>query len=355
MKNHPDKKEIIRAASGLIENSAIREHIGTCPDCLKYFQDLSSVLSPSDNSHISVSDDVEHRIVNSYRNIKLHTGNAAEKFTGLFKPALASLAIIAVAAASIMVYSIYYKDEQKRISYKKLYGDSYINNVRVNDTLISSGDRIVTKSESSSRLEIGEIFLINIYSDSEIEIEKSLFLKKEKQVVFNFKIISGTFHAKFEKQSDLYYSFTTEFAKIESIGTEFIIKHTKEETTVIVSEGSLLITALRTAERKIAVMDKIYIIKNNIEVNDAGRFIDGAQLNHESLNKNPEMQKDKALSKEETSLSKHDNNNSKFQNIDSADKNEIKKMMKETKKEMNREMKGSMRNEMKKERGGYGK
>ena len=132
-----DKNEIIRAASGMDKNFIIMEHIGSCPDCMKYFQNLSSVLSPSDNSHISASEDVEPRIINSYRNIKLNTGSAAKKFTYFFKPALTSFAIIAVASASILVYSLYYKEEQRMISYKSLYGESYINGMRENDILIS--------------------------------------------------------------------------------------------------------------------------------------------------------------------------------------------------------------------------
>jgi hypothetical protein len=203
---------------------------------------------------------------------------------GFLKPAIAACVIFALCAIIALLYFSYYKDEERKISYKCLYGDAFVNGVRFDDILLSPGDKIITKPESSSEIEIEKMFFINIYPDSEIEIEESYYSKKEKINVFNFKVVSGTIYARFEKASDLKYRFTTKNTKIESTGTEFLIEISKESTMLVVTEGSLSVTSLKTGETVTAREDKIYTVRDNIEVADVDKNEEvDDQLNRENL------------------------------------------------------------------------
>ncbi len=211
------------------------------------------------------------------RNNENDSNGRINRFSGFLHPAVAAFVIIGFAAIVYLFYSSFYKDEEKKISYKGLYGDTFVNGVIFDEILISSGDKIKTKSDSSSEIEIEKMFFINIYPDSEIEVENSYYSKKYKLNVFNFKIHSGTIYAKFEKSADLSCRFITKDAKIESIGTEFLIEITKEGTMVVVSEGSLSVTCLKNGETKTALADKIFTIKDNIEISDVDKSIEAEE------------------------------------------------------------------------------
>ncbi len=211
------------------------------------------------------------------RNTDITSSGRINRFSGFLNPFIGAFVIIGFVAIVYLFYSSFYKDEEKKISYKGLYGDTLVNGVIFDEILISSGDKIKTKSDSSSEIEIEKMFFINIYPDSEIEVENSFYSKKYKLNVFNFKINSGTIYAKFEKSADLNYRFITKDAKIESIGTEFLIEITKDGTMVVVTDGSLSVTCLKTGETKTALADKIFTVKDSIEVSEVDKSIEAEE------------------------------------------------------------------------------
>ncbi|PKL37288.1 MAG: hypothetical protein CVV44_16790 [Spirochaetae bacterium HGW-Spirochaetae-1] len=251
MRKHPKKNDIYNAALGLITGDKLQEvlnHISSCQDCAKKYEAHLALIKPSDNSTVMPSEQVERRLIQSYRSMQKPVKRA-------LPDRLRPLAL-GVAASIMFMFGIYFslfrdgRDETIDITAVKISGSFMINETKAaQGAAIKAGSSLETARESRSEIGLQETFSIAMAPQSRLEVDEARYDRKSERKIFSFLLNRGTVYARFRhNESGLEYSFHTQQALIHSIGTQFLLQAEEKATTVLLTEGRLKITSMETGE-----------------------------------------------------------------------------------------------------------
>jgi|GEM_PF-2137064 len=251
MRKHPKKNDIYNAALGLITGDKLQgvmNHISSCQDCAKKYETHLALLKPSDNSTVTPSEQVERRLIHSYRSMQ-KPGKKA------LPDRLRPLALGAAASVIVMfgIYLSLFRDGREDaidMTAVRISGSFMINETTAaRGATLTTGSSLETAHESRAEIGLRETFSIFMAPQSRLEVDEARYDRKSEHKIFSFLLDQGTVFARFRhNESGLEYSFQTQQALIHSIGTQFLLQAEEKATTVLLTEGRLKITSMETGE-----------------------------------------------------------------------------------------------------------
>ncbi len=268
MRGHPDKKTIIKALLSENEsNSDVLLHVSECEKCRSRALSIRAVLESSDNTTITASDNLENRIVQSFRRIKDEDARGRVNFLlnkQLFKPAFAFAALFFIALSSFIIFKSQNGGVPVAVSNAK--GIVTINGENAErGAELTTGSEIKTGNQSIAEITFDNQFRIELAKDTSLSVEKTMFNKSQNKLIFSFSLKKGKIYSEFYHNSQqMEYSFKTPDAVIHSIGTKFLLSVSEGKTELFLTEGSVKIQSTVSGEEMLSTEGKKFIIAGKI-------------------------------------------------------------------------------------------
>ncbi len=351
MTDHPKKKDLINAALSNSDHKGGREryvleHINGCELCAKKYNAIISMLQPSDNSNLHPSDQLESKILRSYRLLQndkksesLFSSDSINKF---LKP------VAYYAAAVIIIFSaIFYLSDKTdddyaafRLSYKSIAGISKINDSIPEKNLIEQNSTINVMPDSRAEIYHKNLFSIRLAGDTVFNVDDCKQNTNLNAYRLNFSLADGKLNASFLHGGPaLNYTFNTPHAVIKSIGTEFSLQVVNEETRLILMNGKVKIQSNYSGEEITASKGKKYVVPESGKITETEhtgkKLFKKSRLQSKKRGSPVEIKKDRKIN-----LKKHAAGKSQMERA-------IRKELRKEKKVLRKEMKKN-RKEMKK-------
>jgi len=272
MRGHPDKKTIIKAILSEDESkSEVLLHVSECEKCRSRTMSIRAVLESSDNSTIAASDDLEKRIVRSFRKIQGEDVRSRVNFLSikkLFKPALAVAVLFFVALSSFIIFKSPNGGVPVAVSNAK--GIVTINGENAEQGAeLTTGSEIKTGNQSIAEITFNNQFRIELAKGTSLLIIKTIFDEKQNKYIFSFSLKKGKIYSEFYHSSrHMEYSFKTPDAVIYSIGTKFLLSAAEKKTDLFLTEGTLKIRSISSGEEIRSTDGKKYSIAAKITLRE---------------------------------------------------------------------------------------
>ena len=185
--------------------------------------------------------------------------------------AISAILIFAVYIGFNYYLSLNYKDIP--LALKLVKGNIQINDKTAGSfTIIKSGNIIQTQNDSYADLYYDNIFSLRLAAETTVEIKKCLVNDKDPAYRLEFDIKNGAIYANFfrniKKEYKLEYIFNTPAAVISSIGTEFLLKASNDNTMLIMREGEVKIKSIESGNQITAKQGKKYFIGSDFKTNN---------------------------------------------------------------------------------------
>jgi len=326
MKRHLNKKNIISMLENSLpekKNRKLNNHINECKSCREKYENARLIFTSSDNSLILPPENIEKEIIHYIRSLKIHEASKTEKnrLSFILKPALITAALFLVVSISFILNrtpeELY---SPVNLTVSKFSGEFSVNSKKIKSPAqLKKGDILQTAKASSMLVKLDSLMSIRIMPDSEIKISESKYSEKNNHYLFAFDLKNGRIHSIFNhKGITLDYSYNTAFARIESTGTEFLITAKKKYSQIVLKNGTIEITSLKTGKSLLTSKPGIYTVTSKI---DYKKFTERKTHNKVQPETVKEIQKtpsDERLKKQQMKKSRM--------------RSEIKSMRKETKK-----------------------
>ncbi len=267
MNRHPGKKQIIAHLLDPVKPGSgdIYLHLKECSECRALAKSLENILKSSDNSSIFPAENLENRIFSTWN----EAGKTYSGFPARIKPLLkvmirpaAYAAIVLAFLAAILIYNNYntpIKTNAVSLYLVKNKGSIFYNNGQLltENKEIKTG-RITTEADSSATLGLESVFYINIAEKTELYINSSFIAKENKVYSFDFEIKAGNILAEWTDHNiKKSFVITTKYARIEALGTAFIINEKKDSSRIAVLDGSVRVTlTVNTSDKKEFILNK---------------------------------------------------------------------------------------------------
>jgi hypothetical protein len=232
-----------------IEEGEIHDHLEACQSCRNSLVSLERILSPSGNRALFPSPEVEKRILASFNESK--PGKPAglkQTRRRALAAALITGAASAAAAVIFLVFTPFHKPALTApVKISDSNGDLFINDIRASGkAMAETGSLLCTGRDSSVRISHENHFSIILAPDSRLLIKESRFDAGKNTLIFAFVLSHGRVYGEFNHTGvKLNYSFETPQARMDSIGTKFLLSTDGEKTELVLTEGSLDIRSFR--------------------------------------------------------------------------------------------------------------
>ena len=278
MADHPKKKDLVNAALSSSDKKGGRErhvleHLKGCDSCAKKYKAITLMLQPSDNSSLYPSDQLESKILRSYRLLQSDKKTESRFSSGLLKPVVYSTA----AAAVIIIFSLILNLPDRAdddytdfvLSYKTIAGKSEINNEVPEDNLIEQNSTINVMPGGSAEIYYKNLFSIKLAAETVFDVNDCKQNTSLNAYRLNFSLAGGRLNARFLHGGPaLNYTFETPHAVIKSIGTAFTLQVVNEETRLILMDGKVKIQSNYSGEEITATKGKKYTIPESGEITE---------------------------------------------------------------------------------------
>lgn len=272
MKKHLSKHEIIELVLREDRGQNLN-HIRECDICKTEYESLLSLIRTSDNTGIVPSDQLEYRILRTYRGIK-ENKTQSSVFTFPLTRIIASAAAVIIIILSSILYLSYKGQENQavQISINDTYEASDNKSSVVKETVINEGSVVSTEDKKGTVLLFKEYFTIKLAENTTLKIERALMNKGLNKYDFAFNLEAGSISADFSHNtSEMLYSFRTRDAYIHSAGTEFLLTVLKDGTRLDLIKGELTILSLTSGDELTAGAGYSYIIASSIRTEKTGK------------------------------------------------------------------------------------
>lgn len=276
MKRHPEKRDILNAALKISDESrrsAVQTHLSQCRPCRERYELVTALLSSSDNSAVAPSDKPYQLIIGSLREIekgeKHIPTEPIQHINRLLKPAIAiaASALVIIIAALAIRYSETNAPESLPIAFEKLRGTVYINNTTARPrSVIGESTILRTEDKAIAAVTYHDLIKIMLSDNTTLKIKKAEYHRGKNVFRLAFDLSQGTLYSSFSHRGvKIDYSFETPEARIQAIGTEFLLHASEDKTILIVTRGSVYIKSTVSGEEIKSIEGKKYIITSSIE------------------------------------------------------------------------------------------
>jgi len=273
---HIKKVVLIKTALGINtgNNDYFIEHIKNCASCSKKYENIRMLLAPSDNSEMAPSNNLESRILRSYREIN-RLNKAPSRVSGIRTgflpgPVLAAAAAVVIIAGALLVKPFFMPDATAEIILTKFRGSVTADGrAALTGTKILSGGAVMTEKGSYAEIRFKDSFRIVLNEETLLRIIRAETGPRD-TLIFDFHIERGSVYSKFIHGGKTAYSFTTPEAVVHSIGTEFVLG-TSGKTTLILTEGNVRVRKKESPVDMDCGPEKKYIIDGSIKSAPLGR------------------------------------------------------------------------------------
>jgi hypothetical protein len=277
MKKHLTNEKLASYIAGFIddkERTLISEHLESCEQCRQKHEKISPITNSYIRDKIIPGPELKKRVMESYTKISDEERNKSgldHFFEGLsiyWKPIIATAAAIIIITIGVFYNTDEYRGIPKSVPMvmRSLKGDVIVDKKTAIEREITIHEcSIETGSDSLTEISYSNVFIIKLSGDSLFSIDKAVLSDDAKEMNFRFTLTRGTLISRFT-QGDfkVKYSYITPDARIDSTGTEFLLKASKDKTMLIVKEGSVFIRSSHKEEQETSSPDKKYIITDKI-------------------------------------------------------------------------------------------
>lgn len=280
MKRHPHKRDILDAALKISDESrmsSIQAHLPRCRPCRERYEIITTLLSSSDNRAVAPTDKPYQRLIDSLREIekgeKQILTEPKQHTRRLLKPAIAiaASALVIIIAALAIRYSETYAPESLPITFEKHRGTVYIDNTTAYPrSVIGEGSILRTEDEAIAAVSYHDLIKIMLAGNSTLKIKKAEYHGGKDTFRLAFDLRQGTLYSSFSHRGvKIDYSFQTPKARIQAIGTEFLLQTSEDKTILIVTRGIVYIKSTVSGEEVKSTEGKKYIITSSIQEREA--------------------------------------------------------------------------------------
>jgi hypothetical protein len=271
LKRHLKNKEFALLVGELLnvdKAAEFKKHISVCQTCRAKHSKLLKLTKPSLATNIKPDNSLHQRILQSYFEIK--KSHIEKNKTGnwsLLKPAAAiSLAIVLIITA--FFYHNNYSYTDIKISATHIKGEVLLNNAPLSQNSETKTGVVTTGNTSYVKLNYKNIFQIKVSENTKIAIEESVQNESDKKNIFKFKLYSGDLISITDhRNTNFSYTITTPHASFTPLGTNFLLSSSNKESTLILTEGRVLISNLQNKKSITAKKDNKYIVSFNTAKN----------------------------------------------------------------------------------------
>lgn len=276
---HLSRKEItelvIEKRAGKAQKEQM-DHLFQCAQCSTLYKKVQKIYTALPNDLVSVPGNIEKRVLDTYRSKsagEIDKTAAVRPRITVLKPLIAAASVIIIISAGLFM-NRFMTLENSQITQKSPLAFSILTTgVSINDTnaplsgVLSEGDRILTHPEGSTTIEKEGLFTVKINTGSSIMINTARTNKAGDSFRHAFSFQQGSLIARFNKSTAKNdYSFITPHARLDSIGTVFMLAVNEQKTSLSLTSGECRLTSLRTGESIICKAGNRYDISTKLQI-----------------------------------------------------------------------------------------
>lgn len=264
MRHHVDDRTLAAYIGGLLSGAdrQVASHILACPRCRRRHDEMRSWLAPRYRDAIEPTPALYQRIRAAHRRIVAEA--APPKPRRSMKP-VAVAAAMAVAAAVMIVYAVLIREPAPRHTPVAFTASAITGDVRTDGRPLRAGMRLgegtviaLGPRGATARIAADESIVLRLYADSRLRIDEARAAAADASIRLRFTLTAGSLASRIAEDRRVSYRYLTPHARIDSIGTEFLLSVTAAETSVRMIAGSVTITSLATGETRETVPGRSY-------------------------------------------------------------------------------------------------
>lgn len=329
MKKHLTNKKLTSYITGFLDDkelNLIKEHLESCEKCKQKYEQITSLTNSYLRDKIIPSPALKKRVMDSYIEItdeELNKSGMDRFLEGLSiyrKPAITLAAAIIIITIGIFYNRAEYRGIPESIPMvlRSLKGEIIVDKKSAVEREITIHEcSIETESDSIAEISYNNVFIIKLSGDSMFSIDKAVVSKDAKEMNFKFTLSRGTLISRFMRGDvKVKYSYITPEATIDSTGTEFLLKASKDRTLLVMKEGTVYIRSAQEKEQATSSPDKKYIITDKIVSSPADssdeELFNAIERQYAAVNSKPSVPSDlNKINKDNTNKDDSKNANSK--------------------------------------------
>ncbi|HOT46460.1 MAG TPA: zf-HC2 domain-containing protein [Spirochaetota bacterium] len=245
-------------------------HIRSCAECRKKQERLAAAIAPR-YQHVRLNDSIQERIVRSWREIR--SGETPSGTKGLLDHIRRyPQAVLASSAAAVIIVIgtiLYWPAGPRRIAMTAGVADM---GITLNEKPLVSGMKIYdggwirVPDKAVTRIVHGSIASITLVNRSDLSID-SFVREKAGRIVLKNSLHDGLLLSSIHgNEETISYEYITPNARIESLGTEFLLQTTRGMSLVIMKKDSVRVTPRRSRESIVVHAGEKCIISDSARI-----------------------------------------------------------------------------------------
>ncbi|HOO72486.1 MAG TPA: FecR domain-containing protein [Spirochaetota bacterium] len=253
-------------------------HLDQCPVCMKKYREISLIYQKSPAGDVSLSRDLENRIIATYRESLRKPVKQAQP-----SPKYAMFPRIAAAAASVLIvigtiFLFYYRpfsDRGETVPVRFSIAGGYAllnNNVTLKSGTLAVPQTMSLQQSTSAILQSGSTVTLKATKGCSLTLAESRIINNSRQ--FQFAVHRGSLLSHINHSAaEVSCSITTPHGSIESLGTRFLVMVSNDETEVTLAEGKILLTCTQSGESVTGMPGYRYIISRSLTFSKADNAV----------------------------------------------------------------------------------
>ena len=280
MNGHLTKKELIELVAGTAGNALLKKwerHGAECSRCRKRYETYAALTTPRYREVVFRSEDVKARIDAQWQTMRAGEGIPphelqAKRPRRSFRQAFAFS--ILVAMVPVALYLVFrwpgtgVMRERGMLPFQVVHGTVAVDGVvRTGKSSVDGGAEISLGSNAAAELALSGRFRIVLkggtaFSVRSVKVSPEGNINKMEFVLHRGSLMSDFPHGK----QRISYTYNTPQSRVESLGTKFILTAGSRDTVLVMEEGEVLLTSLRSGEKITARSGTSYRIRDKIAV-----------------------------------------------------------------------------------------
>lgn len=245
-------------------------HIRSCAECRKKQERLAAAIAPR-YQHVRLNDSLQERIVRSWREMRSgETPSGTKGFLDHIRRYPRAVLASSAAAVIIVIGTIlYWPAGPRRIAMTAGVADMGITlneKPLVPGMKIYDGGWIRVPDKAVTRIVHGSIASITLVNGSDLSID-SFVREKAGRIVLKNSLHDGLLLSSIHGNGEtISYEYITPNARIESLGTEFLLQTTRGMSLVIMKKDSVRVTPRRSRESIVVHAGEKCIISDSARI-----------------------------------------------------------------------------------------